>query len=500
MSTGGRILHLASSVTRRTAQPSGRVFFSSRSGCLLDEPHPPNYTFESIKPSKNWVPQSEPVPTDPMAYVRKPVTSAYAIEDGKISSLDSAVLNANGSILHGRYGELANVSDDLPLEYLALLRPAAEGVAAVASLGEETGTVLVYGATQPAGMAATQIASSKGNAVIAVADGNHSGSADMMEALKSMVPEPGTAVPEEYALVKANFRGLVEAAVSGDDGADDCSPDSFLGDFQTNLLDYIKAYPDTLPAAVSADVMDFDGKEKDRKYFKENMETYLSQFQKGASPIDPEQLKEYFTMEQYAIWKSKFGIQTTAVITDDTASDDFSPAELVKNMVQSPESPTGSKISDLEFNVIAPSSQQKSGEGAGPVLGAILVATKELLAAIDALAKAKTLREKAEALQFLPDAQKNAYAAASSVASIAKKAGKPVIVLGGKMDGFETVEPTESHVQEALSAMEIQDDGSSTLNYYIQVYRAGDYPVYADYAVHRASEELSGPRQIVVTK
>ena len=62
------------------------------------------------------------------------------------------------------------------------------------------------------------------------------------------------------------------------------------------------------------------------------------------------------------------------------------------------------------------------------------------------------------------------------------------------------MEPTESHVQEALSAMEIQDDGSSTLNYYIQVYRAGDYPVYADYAVHRASEELAGPRQIVVTK
>ena len=41
----------------------------------------------------------------------------------------------------------------------------------------------------------------------------------MMEALKSMIPEPGTAVPEEYALVKVNFHGLVKAAVSGDDGA-----------------------------------------------------------------------------------------------------------------------------------------------------------------------------------------------------------------------------------------------------------------------------------------
>ena len=31
--------------------------------------------------------------------------TTYAIEDGKISTLDSSVLNANGSILHGRYSE-----------------------------------------------------------------------------------------------------------------------------------------------------------------------------------------------------------------------------------------------------------------------------------------------------------------------------------------------------------------------------------------------------------
>lgn len=48
--------------------------------------------------------------------------------------------------------------------------------------------------------------------------------------------------------------------------------------------------------------------------------------------------------------------------------------------------------------------------------------------------------------------------------------------------------------------MEIQDDGSSQLNFFIQVYRAGDFPVYENYAIHRAMEPLSGPRQIIVTK
>jgi len=66
--------------------------------------------------------------------------------------------------------------------------------------------------------------------------------------------------------------------------------------------------------------------------------------------------------------------------------------------------------------------------------------------------------------------------------------------------GFDTVTATDADVKEALSAMELEEDGSSRLNYFIQVYRASDYPVYADYAIHRSQEELSGPRQIVVTK
>ena len=68
------------------------------------------------------------------------------------------------------------------------------------------------------------------------------------------------------------------------------------------------------------------------------------------------------------------------------------------------------------------------------------------------------------------------------------------------MPGIETAEPTSADVSAALSAMTIQDDGSTNLDYFIQAYRAGDFPFYADYAVHRATEPLAGPRQIVVTK
>ena len=75
-----------------------------------------------------------------------------------------------------------------------------------------------------------------------------------------------------------------------------------------------------------------------------------------------------------------------------------------------------------------------------------------------------------------------------------------VLAYSGSLPGFETAEPTDADVQAALSAMAIQDDGTSKLDYFIQAYRAGDFPFYADYAVHRATEVLAGPRQIVVTK
>lgn len=70
----------------------------------------------------------------------------------------------------------------------------------------------------------------------------------------------------------------------------------------------------------------------------------------------------------------------------------------------------------------------------------------------------------------------------------------------GSLPGFKSVTPSDADVKEALSAMSLEEDGSSRLNYFLQVYRASDYPVYADYAIHRSQESLSGPRQIVVTK
>lgn len=147
--------------------------------------------------------------------------------------------------------------------------------------------------------------------------------------------------------------------------------------------------------------------------------------------------------------------------------------------------------------------QTKNGlvpEKGGPILGAVINVNSDLSAAVEAVAKGKTLREKAEALQFLTESQKNAFSAASSVVAMAKEAGKPVITVGGEIAGFETIEPTDADVKEALSAMALEDDGSSRLNYFLQVYRASDYPVYAEYAIHRAQEDLSGPRQLIVTK
>ena len=79
-------------------------------------------------------------------------------------------------------------------------------------------------------------------------------------------------------------------------------------------------------------------------------------------------------------------------------------------------------------------------------------------------------------------------------------AGGTVTVVGGDLPGFKAIEAADADVKEAISAMEIAEDGSSRLNFFLQVYRAGDYPVYADYAVHRATEDLAGPRIVVVTK
>lgn len=68
----------------------------------------------------------------------------------------------------------------------------------------------------------------------------------------------------------------------------------------------------------------------------------------------------------------------------------------------------------------------------------------------------------------------------------------------GSLPGLESVEPADADVKEALASMELQDDGDSRLNFFIQVFRSGDFPIYEDYAVHRNAEGT--PYQIIVTK
>jgi hypothetical protein len=517
VSSSSALARLAAARSRTAAAASATVRHLGMQAREEMEELPPNFSMDAVKPPPLGFGEPEEVEMDPMAYVRKPVSSAHAIDlsKGSISALDSAAFGPGGSVVHGRFGNVdASSAQTIPLEYLAFLRPASEGAAALREIsegGKKTGTVLVYGASRPAGMAAVQLATASGNAVVAVVDGQHSGHNEMVDTIKGLTSEPGTAVAEQYALCKANFRDLVEKTVSGDDftSFDFASNQyQFLSDFKTNVLDYVEAYPSDLPAAVDAEQLKFTGKEKDRANFKANMNAYLSQFQPGADPIDPAQLEANFNVDQYQLFKKKFVTQTTAIISGGdgvTNTGRFAPAEIVKNMCMQPESSDGSKgvAGDFpfEFSVkISPDATTPMTKG-GPIVGAIIEVTPDLAVACESVAAAKTLRAKAEALQFLTEPQKSAYGAASSIVRLATKAGAAVRTVGGSLPGLDAVKkPSDKDIQTALKGMELGDDGSSKLNYFIQVYRASDYPIYEDYAIHRAKEPLSGPRQIVVTK
>jgi len=469
-----------------------------------------NFPIKKTKPSTD---KGTPPPAPEEPLYSAPVTSAHAIdlEKASVSSLDSAALDpSTGKIIHGRYGEL---DDDatlgVPLEYLALLRMAAEGAAGLSKMGSSEGTVLVYGASQANGFAALQMAAATGrHAVVGVVDGQHSVNEDMLEYVKGMIPEPGTAVAQEYAIAKKNFADLVDGISKGDEQMSSYTASECLEEFKTNLSEYAQDYPDTMPAAVNPNKIKFLGMEKDKDQFRANMDTYLSQFQPGSPPIAQSQLETQFSTDQYENFRNKFWEQTTSVISGDE-SHFFSPPHIVQDLMKEPESKATHFAQAASFQKVIPFSftplrnEYATGTEAtagGPIVGAIISATPDLKIAAEAVAKASSLREKAEALQFLTDPQKDAFAAATSVAAQANKVGAPVVAIGGSLPGIETAEPTDVDVSAALSAMAIQDDGTTDLDYFIQAYRAGDFPFYADYAVHRAIEPLAGPRQIVVTK
>jgi hypothetical protein len=228
----------------------------------------PNLPYLGEDEDDPWVIKRDEKKMSQFLQTRKPVTSAHAVDTiaGKISNEDSVAISASGSVVHGIYGELGPVADAIPLEYLALLRFAAQGAAGVRAVtgGKSAGTILVYGATQASGMAATQIASGAGYAVVGVVSGDHSGNTGMVESAKGLINYPGTAVPDVYALSKKNFADLVEGIAKGDDGCKSFAAEEYLKDFKANLLDYAVTFPESLPAAVDAEQLKFNQMDKDR--------------------------------------------------------------------------------------------------------------------------------------------------------------------------------------------------------------------------------------------
>jgi len=495
---------LNSLLSRRALQQAARRGIHTRR--KMKNPYNIPQALLANLPKKKVRANENMAPPDPEQYPNSVVTSAHAIDvaNGKLSVEDSAAVSPTGSVVHGTYGDLGDAAAAIPLEYLALLRPAAEGAAAVRAVGDKPGTLLVFGVSEASGMTAMQLASDAGHTVVGVVGANHAAHDNMNEYVKAMVPEPGTAVAESYALCKKAFADLVGSISSGDEGLTKYSAAECLEEFKENLLAYAETYPETMPAAVDASKLKFIGMEKDKDEFKTNMEAYLAQYPPGAPAIDKQKLEAYFNTEQYEIFRSKFWQQTTDVISGDE-SHHFSPPHIVDDLVKTPGSVDNyDGAGDTFPYAFSPSNGAYAAEdkvkAGGPIVGAIIVVTPTLEAAAKAIDSAKGMRAKGEALQFLTVSQKDAFRAARSVAALAQAAGAPVYTVGGSLPGLSTVEVTDADVKTAVAGMDIQDDGTTKLNYFVQVYRANDFPFYGDYAIHRASEELAGPRQIVVTK
>jgi len=485
-----------------------------------DGPKHPNYNINSIKPPKNYYEyhykEGGDGPPDPMAIDKKDATSAYIVDVGnqKLCASGSARVDEKGSVVHGKYGALnEDTVSNVPLEYLPLLGAGADGTAAVREIlanakGGTDGTMIVFGANEASGLAALQLGTDAGLTVVGVVGSGHSGNDELLEIIKDFTNEPGFVVPEEYALVKKNFQDLVMQTVSGEeiDGVQP-SVDDFVKDFQEQVVDYAAMFPAGRPA-IPARRLEFQGKDKDRKYFDENWEAYYEDYQPGSPPFTSTELQANFTKNTYALFKYKFAQQGEKVMASDPDVTNFYPANEVKNLCNT--SPQSHVVPDTTpdangkhyyFNVMKPHATPNKPTSR-PILGTIIVSTPSLLTACTALAKTKSLREKAEALQFLTDGERNAYAAASSCVALAKKQNAPIYVIGSApLPGLpKPLEPTSADVNNALDALQMDDMGNTKLKFLVQVYRAIDFPIYEQYAIHRASEVCSGPRQIVVLK
>lgn len=495
-----------------------RSFGMEQRRIQLDEPTNPNYNINSIKPPNNYYEyhhkEGGDAPPDPMAIQRKDASSAFSVDVGhqKLCARDSAWVDEHGTVVHGRYGSLSgDIVSSVPLEYLPLLGSGADGAAAVremlANAKGGSGTMIVFGANEASGLAAVQFGTEAGLAVIGVVGGEHSGNDELVDIIKGFTNEPGFVVPEEYALVKKNFQDLVMQTVSGQEIDMQPNVDDFVKDFQEQVVDYAAMFPAGRPA-LPASRMEFEGKDKDRKHYDDNWDAYYEDFEPGCPPMTPAELNANFTKSTYALFKYKFAQQGEKLMAQDPDVTTFFPANEVKNLCNT--SPQSHVLPDVNsdpngkhyyFNVMQPHSTSNTPTSR-PILGTILVSTPSLLAACTALANTKSLREKAETLQFLPDAERNAYAAAASCIALAKKQNAPIYVIGSTpLPGLpKPLEPTSDDVTTALNALQMDDTGKSKLNFMVQVYRAVDFPIYEQYAIHRASEVLSGPRQIIVVK
>jgi hypothetical protein len=228
--------------------------------------------------------------------------------------------------------------------------------------------------------------------------------------------------------------------------------------------------------------------EKDRDEWENNMEAYLSQFPPGSPPLDKAKFDAFFSTEQYEIFRHKFWKQTTAAISGtEDQNTTFSPPHIVKEQLEAPETlshgtyPGAGPVFPYSFSSL----QQLYPEGTeatpgGPIIGAIIAVTPALQNAAEKIAAAKTLRAKGEVLQFLTHRDRAVFGAACSVAACAQKVGAPVVVMGGSLPGLTTAKETDVDVKEALAAMDIDDNGETKVNFFVELYRSNDFPFYGD--------------------